>query len=175
MNLTTGTSTANSIYTISFGGQSAPGTPNVVGSLPKDMGKTTKVSNGVVYFDGFTQIADPGFAVPAVNGLNSGYTNKAIVAPNGQTVLVNPQPGEVGTLGYSTVRGPGILNLDMNLIKRFKIHETKEFEFRVDAVNVLNHPNFGTPSTNINGVNTFGRITSATGARSFVLNTRINF
>src|SRR5207253_2024510 len=118
LNLTTGTSSTatNGNYTISFGGQSAAGTPNVVGSLPKDMGKITKVSNGVVYFDGFTQIVDPGFAVPSVNGLNSGYTNKAIVAPNGQTVLVNPQPGEVGTLGYSTVRGPGNLNFDANLI-----------------------------------------------------------
>jgi hypothetical protein len=39
----------------------------------------------------------------------------------------------------------------------------------------LNHPNFGTPNTSINGVNTFGRITSALGSRSFVINTRVNF
>jgi hypothetical protein len=63
----------------------------------------------------------------------------------------------------------------VNLIKRFQIDENKEFEFRMDVINVLNHPNFGNPSTNINGNNTFGRITTATGARSFVLNTRINF
>ena len=63
----------------------------------------------------------------------------------------------------------------MNLIKRFKIHETKEFEFRVDAVNILNHPNFGNPITNIDGANTFGRITTATGSRRFIINSRINF
>src|SRR5207245_286369 len=111
--------------------------------------KVTKVSNGVVYVDGFTQIVDPGFAVPSVNGLNAGYTNKAIVGLNGQVVLVNPQPGEVGTLGYATLRGPRSFNFDMNLIKRFKIHETVEFEFRLDAINVLNNPNFGNPNTNI--------------------------
>jgi len=61
------------------------------------------------------------------------------------------------------------------MIKRFKLHETKEFELRVDAINVLNRPNFGNPTTSINSSNNFGRITTATGARSFVLNTRLNF
>ena len=70
--------------------------PNLVGSLPKDMGKVTKVSNGVVYFDGFRQITDPGANVTTLNGLNTAYSNKAIVDPNGQMVLVNPQPGEIG-------------------------------------------------------------------------------
>ena len=100
--------------------------PNIVGALPKDMGKVTKVSNGVVYFDGFTQIQDPGFAnVTTLNGLSTAYNNRAIVDPSGQIVLVNPQPGEVGTLGYSTVKGPGSLGFDMNIIKRFRIHETQ--------------------------------------------------
>jgi len=158
--------------------------PNVIGSFGKGVGKVTKVSNGVVYFDGYTQIVDPSFTVPTVNGLNTGYSNKAIVGPNGQIVLVNPQPGEVGTLGLTTIKGPTSLSFDMNLIKRFRIHETREFEFRLDAINILNHPNFGNPGAtnsnrdgnlNINVANTFGRITTATGSRRFVVNTRINF
>ena len=150
--------------------------PNIVGPLPKNMGKVTKVSNGVVYFDGFTQPQDPGFAsISTLNGLTAGYSNKAIVDPNGRTVLVNPQPGEIGTLGYAVIRGPASATFDMNMIKRFTIAENKEFEFRVDAINILNHPNFGNPSTNINNANTFGRITTAGGARSFVVNTRISF
>ena len=39
-------------------------------------------------------------------------------------------------------QGPPRLGFDANLIKRVRITETKEFEFRVDAVNVLNHPLF---------------------------------
>ena len=62
----------------------------------------------------------------------------------------------------------------MNLIKRIKIAETKEFEFRLDALSILNHPNFGNPVLNIN-LNTFGRITTATGNRTFVANLRLNF
>jgi len=149
--------------------------PNVVGKFPKGVGGVTKLSNGVFYFNGYTQTQDPYYPnVSSLNGLNSAFSNKALVAPNGQTVLVNPQPGEVGTLGYTTIKGPGILNFDMNLIKRFRISETKEFEFRVDAISVLNHPVFGNPNVNMNDTN-FGRITSATGARTFVINTRVNF
>jgi hypothetical protein len=151
--------------------------PNIVGELPNDMGKITKVSNGVVYFDGFTQITDPAVSrVTTLNGLNTAFSNKAIRAPNGQLVLVNPEPGEVGTLGLATIKGPKTLSLDMNMIKRFKLRgETTNFEFRIDAINILNHPNFGTPVTNINALNTFGRITTATGSRRFVINTRVNF
>ena len=106
----------------------------------------------------------------------SGYSNKAIVDPNGKIVLVNPQPGELGTLGYGSLKGPRNLSFDMNIVKRFNITETKSFEFRLDAINILNHPNFSNPNTNINGVGTFGRITTTLGsARRFVLNTRINF
>lgn len=150
--------------------------PNIVAPLPENMGQLKKVSNGVVYFDGFTQIQDPGIdGVSSLNGLRTGFNNRAIVDPSGQTVLVNPQPGEVGTLGYSTVKGPSSLNLDMNMIKRFQIKESMEFELRVDAINVLNHPNFGDPNTSINSANNFGRITTAGGARRFVLNTRFSF
>jgi hypothetical protein len=150
--------------------------PNVVGELPKSMGKVTKVSNGVVFFDGFTQIEDPGIAnITTLNGLRAFHSNRAIVDPSGRTILVNPQPGEVGTLGLTTIKGPRSLNFDMNMIKRFRIDEDKEFEFRLDAINILNHPNFGNPNMNINGNNTFGRITTAGGGRRFILNTRINF
>ena len=62
----------------------------------------------------------------------------------------------------------------MNLIKRVKISETKEFEIRVDAINVLNTPQWGNPNLNIDNTN-FGRITTATGNRRFVMNARLNF
>jgi hypothetical protein len=34
------------------------------------------------------------------------YSNKAIVDPQGNVIPVNPQPGQLGTLGYTTVSGP---------------------------------------------------------------------
>jgi hypothetical protein len=113
--------------------------------------------------------------VTSANSLNTAHTNRALVDPGGKIVLVNPQPGQVGTYGLATLKGPKSLSLDVNMIKRFQLHEKTEFELRVDAINVLNHPNFGAPSTNINGNNNFGQISSATGSRRFVINTRVNF
>ena len=158
--------------------------PNIVGALPQGIGQITKLPGSVVYFNGYTQVTDPSFATAspacvattACNGLVSGFSNKAIQDPNGKIVMVNPGPGDIGNLGFGTVKGPRLLNFDMDLIKRFKIHEKTEFEFRLDALNILNHPNFGNPTMNINATGgTFGRITTATGSRRFVVNTRINF
>ena len=64
----------------------------------------------------------------------------------------------------------------MNLLKRVRINETQELQLRIDAVNLLNHPNFGDPNLNINTPNNdFGRITTATGSRAFSFQARLNF
>jgi len=167
--------------------------PDLVGKLPSDFGKLTKDANGINYFAGYKQITDPGFAsvspgcaasASACNTLSAGYSNKAIQDPGGNTIFRNPGPGQPGTLGYTTVRGPKSAFFDMNLLKRFQITESKQFEIRLDAVNILNHPNFAAPSVNINNPD-FGVISSLLnsannlggngGMRSFVINTRLNF
>jgi hypothetical protein len=158
--------------------QATNNTPVIVGDFPKSAGKVTKVSNGVTYFSGFGQIEDPaGNNVTPLQSLRTQFTNKAITDSQGHVLLVNPQPGELGTLGLKWIEGPKTIGLDMNLTKRVKMTETKEFELRVDAVNLLNHPNFGAPPAANLSINStsFGRITTATGARSFVINTRVNF
>ena len=106
---------------------------------------------------------------------NSQFSNKAIADANGNPLLVNPPPGTLGTLGQMWIEGPRRVGLDANLVKRMMITETKEFELRLDAINILNHPNFGNPvSLDINNTN-FGAIRSATGNRYFVIATRVNF
>jgi len=154
-------------------------TPVIVGDFPKSMGHVTKVANGVVYFDGLGQVSDPSVSsVTTLQSLQGQFSNKAITDSQGRVLLVNPQPGQLGTMGLKWIQGPGNLSLDMNLTKRVKLTETKEFELRIDASNILNHPNFGAPTAanlSINSNASFGRITTATGARSFVVNTRVNF
>jgi hypothetical protein len=87
----------------------------------------------------------------------------------------NPATGKIGNMGQNWIEGPGVYRLDANLIKRVKIAETKEFELRLDAVNILNHPVFGNPNTDINSVN-FGVIgLPTTGNRTFTFATRVNF
>ena len=64
--------------------------------------------------------------------------------------------------------------MDFDLVKRIKIAERKEFELRVDAINVLNHSVWANPTLDINSAN-FGRISNKTGNRTFAINTRLNF
>ena len=153
-------------------------TPDVVGDFPKSFGKVTKVANGVTYFPGIQQINDPSLAgVTTANGLNGQFSNKAIADSQGRLLLVNPVPGRNGTLGLKWVEGPPLVGFDANLIKRVRMTETKEFEFRIDVVNVLNHPVFSVPlpaNLSINSTS-FGRITLASGNRRFTMGARLNF
>jgi len=162
-------------------------TPTIVGDFPKNIGKVTKLPNAVTYFPGLQQITDPSAAgVTSLNGLSGQFSNKAITDSQGHLLLVNPTPGQVGSLGLMWLEGPSRLGFDANLVKRVRITETKEFEFRVDAINVLNTPNFGF-NTNRDTQNNpylinlsisspdFGRFTDAQGSRRFTLGARLNF
>jgi|SRR5688572_26613652 len=149
----------------------------LVGALAKDTGQVviTSAPGVVTYFEGFGQIADPDRAnVTTLNSTQSSNSGLAITDVSGNLLIVNPRPGQLSNLAKGYLRGPSALSLDMNLSKRIRISETKSVEFRMDAINVLNHPNWGTPNTNVNSTS-FGRITTATGARSFTGNIRVNF
>lgn len=56
-------------------------------------------------------------------------------------------------------RGPGISTWDMSLFKMFPITEKKVAQFRVEAFNIWNTPQFGNPNSTIN-TTTFGQISS---------------
>ncbi len=53
-----------------------------------------------------------------------------------------------GDAGRNIIRGPGSFNIDASLIKNTKIGRFAT-EFRVEAFNVLNHPQFANPNTTI--------------------------
>jgi hypothetical protein len=50
--------------------------------------------------------------------------------------------GTYGNAGRNIVRGPGQWNLDISLVKVTRFRERFEHQFRVEAFNVLNHPQF---------------------------------
>ena len=153
-------------------------TPNIAGDVPKSFGQVTKLANGVTYFPGIQQIADPGVGgVTTANSLSGQFSNKAITDAQGNLLLTNPTPGQVGNMGLRWIEGNRVLGFDANLIKQVQITETKNFELRVDIVNLLNTPQFATPvvaNLSINSTS-FGRITSATGNRRFTVGARLNF
>jgi hypothetical protein len=64
-----------------------------------------------------------------------------------------PIAGTFGNLGRSSFRGPGLFDIDTSLLKRIPIREGVTLQFRAEAFNVLNHPNFGTPNQVVFGGN----------------------
>jgi len=152
--------------------------PNVVRAFPKSSGKVTYLANGIQYFPDLRQIEDPSKnQVTALNSTSGSFSNKAITDAQGNLLLVNPAPGSYGTLGLTWIEGPRDFKLDLNVIKRVRIQEAKELEFRINAINVLNHPVFASPNTSINS-NSFGRITATsagTTPRQIVTSLRVTF
>jgi hypothetical protein len=153
--------------------------PNIVGTLPKDLGKVTKSTAPIAASTTSADIRKSRtralkFRLQARSMASVRVTATRLSWTQWKRRPCESSTGEIGTLGYSTIKGPAALQFDMNILKRFKIKETREFEFRLDAINVLNRPNFGNPTTAINS-SSFGRITTATGSRSFITNIRLNF
>jgi hypothetical protein len=72
---------------------------------------------------------------------------------------LNPvtQAGQFGNEGRNVVRGPGIEDIDLSLLKYFEIDETRRIQFRAECFNVLNHPNFGLPENDLESP-AFGQI-----------------
>jgi hypothetical protein len=97
-------------------------------------------------------------------------------------VLVNPKPGEYGVLTPNSLTRFGFWSFDANLQKSIRISESKQLTIRVDATNVLNHPEPFIPlfSTNDVAISQFGVIEcgcgdSKSGNRAFQAQVRLAF
>jgi len=79
-------------------------------------------------------------------------------------------PQRFGDSGKDTLRGPGFLNLDSGLFRDFHIKERVTLQFRAEALNLLNHPNFANPGADISTPSTFGYVTATASAGTTVPN-----
>jgi Carboxypeptidase regulatory-like domain/TonB dependent receptor len=86
-----------------------------------------------------------------------------------------PKPYTYGNAGRNSLVGPGRTNFDMSMFKTFPIHEQMLFQFRFEAFNIFNHPQFGYPNPNV-GTAQVGQITSIVGnARNLQASLRFQF
>jgi len=67
-----------------------------------------------------------------------------------------------GSAGRNNLIGPGYFNVDFGLFKTISITERIKLQLRGEALNLLNHANFGNPQGDINN-NNFGFITNTIG------------
>src|SRR5262249_21279441 len=61
------------------------------------------------------------------------------------TAFRMPAPGTFGNSGRNIIIGPGVRNVDLALLRNFRVSDGTRAQFRTDFYNVLNHPNFVAP------------------------------
>jgi hypothetical protein len=109
-----------------------------------------------------------------VSACNAAY---GVSTPNG--LFVNP-PGygvHFGELGRNVFRGPWFNGLDGALLKNFKVTEAVKAQFRFEALNLDNHPNFDGINSDLNS-GSFGKAQILVGnapSRRLQLGARITF
>ncbi|HWC97366.1 MAG TPA: TonB-dependent receptor [Candidatus Sulfopaludibacter sp.] len=101
------------------------------------------VDNAATSDGGYDRPNSTGAAVFADNRTPSRWLNPA--------AFTEAPPGFFGSVGRNTIEGPGIFGFDMEVHKQFRMpyKEGHILQFRLEAFNVLNHPNWGMPNLNI--------------------------
>jgi hypothetical protein len=82
------------------------------------------------------------------------------------TVFISPGATALGIVGRNEFVGPAFNDVDFSIIKNTKITERTRVQFRVDAFDLLNHPNYGQPNSTIGNFATLGQTTNAFGTIS---------
>ena len=132
----------------SFNGITGIVRPNLVGQIAKRKVQASGVTN--VNF------------ITNVPGVTTCYESTLAPGCTFQTLQTTPTSGiytGLGDIQRNAVTGPGYADLDLSGEKDTKITERLSFQLRADAFDILNHPNFGQPSGNVQST-TFGQISS---------------
>lgn len=91
------------------------------------------------------------------------------------TAFSAPASGFYGNAGIGNIRGPGLFDWDMSLVKRTPVFTNRiKSEFRASFYNILNHTNFSGVSTAL-GSGNFGQITSARDPRIMEFGLKVSF
>jgi hypothetical protein len=90
------------------------------------------------------------------------------------TAFPKPLPGTNGNLGRNVFRGPGFVQTDLSLAKKFKIGERFSIQIRTDAFNAFNRVNLEDPVVDLANAN-FGKSVSTNTPRLFQAGARVEF
>src|SRR5262249_3082316 len=85
-----------------------------------------------------------------------------------------PAAGTSGNLGRDVFRGPGYIQLDGSLTKRFAITERISLNLRIDGYNLPNRTNLLEPVTDLSN-NNFGKSTDTLPAKAYQMGLRLTF
>jgi hypothetical protein len=88
--------------------------------------------------------------------------------------FIEPPKGEYGNARRNSIVGPGSRVFDMAFTKLVPLKESRMLEFRAQATNIFNIPNYSSIDTSLNS-STFGRVTAVGAMRQFTMTARFRF
>lgn len=134
-----------------------PFTPRLLGN-PEDVNRGT---NGTLRPN-----QEPGQSVQLANPSIAQWFNTA--------AFVAPSAGQYGDARRNSIIGPGTHVFDMAFTKVFPLKESRVLEFRAQATDIFNTPQYTVIDTILNSP-TFGRVTSVGAMRQFTFTARFRF
>jgi Carboxypeptidase regulatory-like domain/TonB-dependent Receptor Plug Domain len=147
---------ANGIVNEAISGWTLSGITNLATGQP-----FTVLTNPSLDYSGFNQFLDrPNYTCSGPLAMNEGERTHLF-----NTACFTPAyAGVIGTTPRNAFYGPGLIDFDASVAKRFRITERVGFQFRADFFNALNHTNFALASGNrTESSGTFGQISSTAG------------
>jgi outer membrane receptor protein involved in Fe transport len=153
------------LYQLPFGrnkllfGQANPIVNQIIGGW--ELSPVLNYSSGLPFTlsYGSCSVSIPSSAPCYVNGNPGAFRSQISGSPGHNLTYFKAQtlgstftaagPGQIGNIGRNSVFGPHFFNTDMAIQKNFPVREIATIQFRMDAFNVFNHINYGTPSGNI--------------------------
>ena len=114
---------------------------------------TPTAPNTTLNAPGSGQYADCMGPVETIGERTRWWDRTNLADPN----AVSPNTARFGTCGSGVLTGPGLINFDMGVFRRFNITERVNVQFRGEAFNISNTPHFANPNSDIASAN-FGLI-----------------
>ncbi len=159
-----------------IGGWSASGILSIQGGVPIPILNGTSTTN--------TNRTGTNNDRPLITG--NPYTGKSpmdgFLNPSAFSTYVCPTSVNFGLFcnsptGRNTLRGPGFVNTDFGVAKKFRVTEWMTLQFQANFFNLFNHVNYGIPQGSVFGnVSQFGKSTfDINGARVTQLALRLDF
>jgi outer membrane receptor protein involved in Fe transport len=99
------------------------------------------------------------------------YFNQATLSK----IFTTPGLDQTGTLGRNSLYGPNFFNMDLSVMKSFPIREAATIQFRMDAYNVMNYINFGSPSGVDGTISNGPGVDGTANPRSLQLSLKVQF
>ncbi len=150
-----------------LGGWKITGTVSAVSGLPF----TATASGTTLSTPGTAQTAKITGGLKVLHNIGAGkqwFDKTSFSQPLGCTASPCTAP-DLGNTGRNQFRGPGYVQDNVSLSKKFAIYREAALETRIDAIQLTNTPQFANPQNSYTSGN-FGQVTSTVGSGSGTVN-----